>query len=75
MLHQFRKAGKDIVASAVDKRETFLQFRDSIASLIDFLARTDAWTERLFVLGLDPLLEILDGRILEDKAYGQIDER
>jgi hypothetical protein len=74
MVHQLRKAGKDIVAFAVDKREAFLQLRDSIAGLVDLLTGAGARTECLFVLGLNSLLEILDGRILEDKAYGEIYE-
>ncbi len=72
MFHQFCKAGKDVVACAVDNRETFLHLRNSIAGLVQLLTRAGAWTECLLVLCLEPSLEVLDRRILEHHAYGEI---
>ena len=72
MFHQFCKAGKDVVARAVDNREAFLQLRNSIPGLVQFLTRAAAWTECLLVLRLEPALEVLDRRFLEHYAYGKI---
>ena len=72
MFHQIRKAGKNVVASAVDNREIFFQLRHPVTRLVQFLTRTGARTECLLVLRLEAALELLDRRIFEEDACREI---